>query len=207
MPPAFAGDRLQRSQPSVVNGRINKIKAPLGATHSDRIAIAKANLMANTYTQIYIHIVFAVQGRSNVIRRSWKDKLEPFITGIVQNRGHKLIIINYQPDHVHMLIGLNPNQALSDLMRDVKSSSSKHINEQRWLLGQFHWQEGYGAFSCSRSTLPKVIRYIESQTEHHGRKTFGMEFRSLLQKYDVTYEEAYIFDNIEMEAIRDAEVN
>ena len=160
--------------------------------------------MANTFTQIYIHIVFAVQGRPSVIQRAWKDQLERYITGIVQNRRHKLIIINSQPDHVHMLIGLNPNEALSDLMRDVKSSSSKHVNEQRLIMGRFQWQEGYGAFSCSRSTLPKVIQYIESQAEHHGRNTFGREFRNLLEEYDVKYDEAYLFDDVDPDAVRKA---
>jgi len=160
--------------------------------------------MANTYTQIYIHLVFAVQGRMSLIRKSWKNDLERYITGIVQNHAHKLIIINSQPDHVHMLIGLNPDDALSDLMRNVKASSSKCINEHRWVAGKFRWQEGYGAFSVSRSVLPKVIRYIERQEEHHASRSFKNEFRALLDKYEVEYIEAYLFDDVDEESVREA---
>lgn len=157
--------------------------------------------MANTFTQLYIHIVFTVQERASVIQPAWQDNLERYITGIVQDRGHKLIIINSRPDHIHMLIGLNPDQSISDLMREVKSSSSKHVNEQHWVAGRFRWQGGYGAFSCSRSTLPKAIRYIERQDEHHGTTTFVQEFRDLLRKYDVSFDEAYLFDEIPIETV------
>ncbi len=156
--------------------------------------------MANTFTQIYIHIVFAVQGRVSLIRRAWKDQLEGYITGIVKNLGHKLITINSRPDHIHILIGLNPKEALSDFVRQVKASSSKHANEQHWRMGRFQWQEGYGAFSVSRSVLKNVINYIELQDEHHEGRTFRHEFRGLLDKYDVKYNEAYLFDDIDPEA-------
>ncbi len=161
--------------------------------------------MANTYTQIYIHVVFAVHGRQSLVRRTWKDAFERYITGIVQRREHKMHIINCQPDHVHMLIGLNPNDSLSDLVRDVKAASSKHANEERWPMGRFQWQQGYGAFSCGRSMLPNVIEYIKFQAAHHGRKTFRQEFVGLLERYEVQYNEAYLFEDADPEEVKAAE--
>ena len=106
--------------------------------------------MANTYTQIYVHVVFAVEGRQNLIRPEHNDELQKYITGIVSGQKQKLIAINNMPDHVHILIGLKPDIALSDLMRDIKAGSSKFINEKRWVVGRFEWQEGFGAFSYAR---------------------------------------------------------
>src|SRR5881296_1962444 len=141
--------------------------------------------MANTYTQIYIHVVFAVQGRQNLIRPEFKDELQKYMTGIVTNQGQKLIAINNMPDHFHLLIGQKPTIALSDLVRAIKAGSSGFLNERRWILGRFEWQEGFGAFSTSHSQLTRVIRYIQDQEKHHARKTFRQEYLELLQKYDV----------------------
>ncbi len=113
--------------------------------------------MANTYTQIYIHVVFAVEGRQNLIALDHNDELQKYITGIVTTQKHKLIAINNMPDHLHLLVGLRPDAALSDLVRDVKAGSSKFINEKRWVVGRFSWQEGFGAFSHARSQLDTVI--------------------------------------------------
>ena len=128
--------------------------------------------MANTYTQLYIHIVFAVQGRQSLIRPEHNDELQRYITGIVANNGQKLIAINNMPDHVHILIGQKPSIALSDLVRDIKAGSSGFINEQKWMPGRFAWQEGFGAFSYGHSQLGTVVRYIENQQEHHRKRTF-----------------------------------
>ena len=149
--------------------------------------------MANTYTQIYIHVVFAVEDRQNLIAPEHNDELQKYITGIVTAQKHKLIAINNMPDHLHMLIGLRPDAALSDLVRDVKAGSSKFINEQHWVAGRFSWQEGFGAFSCSRSQLGKVIRYIENQQEHHARQSFRDEYIELLERFGVEYDRRYIF--------------
>jgi putative transposase len=119
--------------------------------------------MANTYTQIHIHVVFTVQNRDSVILNSWKDELYKYITGIIQNNKHKLLAINGMPDHVHILIGYRPTQSLSDLMQDIKGNSSKWINEKRFVTGKFSWQEGYGAFSYAKTDLPKIIGYIQEQ--------------------------------------------
>ena len=149
--------------------------------------------MANTYTQIYIHVVFAVEGRQNLIAAEHNDELQKYITRIVTAQKHKMIAINNMPDHLHMLIGFRPDAALSDLVRDVKASSSKFINERRWVIGRFSWQEGFGAFSYARSQLDTVIRYIQNQQKHHSRKTFREEYLELLEKFGVEYDKRYVF--------------
>jgi REP element-mobilizing transposase RayT len=149
--------------------------------------------MANTYTQIYIHVVFAVEGRQNLIRPEHNDELQKYITGIVSGQEQKLIAINNMPDHLHLLVGMKPDLSLSDLMRDVKAGSSKFINEKRWVAGRFSWQEGFGAFSYSRSQLGTVIRYIENQQQHHAQKSFLEEYVELLEKFGVDYDPRYIF--------------
>ena len=121
--------------------------------------------MANTYTQIYIHIVFAVEGRQNLINPNHNGELQKYITGIISGQGHKLIAINNMPDHVHLLLGLRADAALSELVRDIKANSSRFVNEKRWVMGRFSCQEGFGAFSHSRSQLDRVIRYIQNQQE------------------------------------------
>jgi putative transposase len=150
--------------------------------------------MANTYTQLYVQVVFAVKGRENLISRSNKEELQKFITGIVQQRNNKLITIHCMPDHCHLLVGLKPDVALSDLVRDVKASSSKFINEQKWVKGKFQWQEGFGAFSYAQSQLQAVINYILNQEEHHKKKSFKEEYLEFLNKFQVDYEEKYTFE-------------
>jgi putative transposase len=149
--------------------------------------------VANTYTQIYIHVVFAVEGRQSLIAPAHNEELQKYITGIVSRQKQKLIAINNMPDHVHLLIGLEPDLALSDLMRDIKANSSAFINRQRWFPGRFRWQEGFGAFSYSRSQLATVIRYIQNQQKHHARKSFREEYLQLLQKFGVQYDGRYVF--------------
>jgi REP element-mobilizing transposase RayT len=125
------------------------------------------------------------------------ERLYRYITGIITERGQKLLAIKGMPDHIHLLIGLRPDMALSDLVRDVKAVSSKFINEQNWLLGRFAWQEGFGAFSYSTSQLPAVIAYIERQQEHHAKHTFREEYRLLLEKFQVNFEDKYLFNELE----------
>ena len=149
--------------------------------------------MANTYTQIYIQFVFAVKHRNGLIHSSWKNELYKYITGIVQNNKHKMICINGVADHIHILISVKPTQSLSDLMQDVKGSSSKWINEMKFVKGKFEWQEGFGAFSYAKSELKNVIAYIENQEEHHRQKTFRNEYLEFLAKFEIEYDEKYIF--------------
>lgn len=152
--------------------------------------------MANTYTQIYLHVVFAVKGRDNLISKNWKDELYKYITGIVKNEGQKLIAINGMPDHIHILIGLKPDKSLSDLVRDIKANSSRFINDKKWINGKFEWQAGFGAFSYSHSQLTNVINYIQNQEEHHKKKTFKEEYIEFLTAFNVDYKNEYIFEDV-----------
>ena len=150
--------------------------------------------MANTYSQITIHIVFAVKNRDNIIRKSYREELYKYITGIIKNKNQKLLSINGVSDHIHILIGLNPSMSISNIVRDIKNNSSKFINEKKWVLGKFQWQEGYGAFSYSRSQRPEIIAYIENQENHHKRTTFKEEYLKNLKKFDVEFDDKYVFE-------------
>lgn len=152
--------------------------------------------MANTFTQIYIQTVFAVQDRESLIQQGWKDELYKYITGIVKNNRHKLIIINGTSNHIHVFIGYKPHQLIPDLLQDIKGSSSKWINEKRFVKGKFKWQEGYGAFSYSHSHINNVVKYIENQELQHKRKTFREEYEEFLKSFDITYDERYILKDI-----------
>lgn len=149
--------------------------------------------MANTYTQLYIHLVFAVMHRDRLIHSSFKDELMKYITGIIQNKGNKLLAINTMPDHLHIFLGLDPKNAISDLVKDVKVSSTNFINDNKWLRGKFHWQEGYGAFSYAHSQIDNVIKYIQNQEKHHKRRTFRDEYIKMLKSFDIKYEDVYLF--------------
>ncbi len=149
--------------------------------------------MANTYSQLYIQIVFAVQGRQNLIAERNRILLEKYISGIIRNNKSKLLAIYCNPDHVHILIGLHPSIAISDITRDIKASSSKWINENNWINGLFRWQKGFGAFSYSKSQIDSVIKYILNQPEHHKKTTFKDEYLTLLQKFDIKFDNQYLF--------------
>ena len=153
--------------------------------------------MANTYTQIYLHIVFAVKHRDALISSSWKERLHKYITGIIQNQGHKLITINTMPNHAHIFIGMKPDAALSDLVRDIKRDSTNFVNNEIKMRGKFGWQEGFGAFSYSHSQIDSVAKYILNQEEHHRLKTFREEYETMLKDYAVEYNDRYVFEWIE----------
>ena len=163
--------------------------APLGA----ECAVG----MANTFSQIYIQTVFAVSNRQSLIKPEFREDLYKYITGIVTNQGQKLISINGVLDHVHILIGLRPAMALADLVREIKADSTNFINKERFVHGRFSWQEGYGAFSYGHSQLDTIIRYIQNQEKHHKRKSFKNEYLTLLRKFDIAFEDKYVFDFIE----------
>jgi len=153
--------------------------------------------MANTYTQIYIHYVFAVQNRFGLIQNRWRDELYKYMTGTITNKGHKLLTIGGMPDHVHALVSMSPKQSPSDLMADVKRSSSLWINENRIVQGKFSWQEGFGAFSYGKSQIPDIANYIETQEKHHKRRTFMEEYLEFLKLFEIEYDERYVFKPIE----------
>jgi putative transposase len=155
--------------------------------------------MANTYTQIHLQLVFAVKYRASLISIDWEDELYKYITGIIQNKKHKLLQINGMPDHIHILIGYRPSEALPALIADVKSQSTKWINEHNLVKGKFQWQDGYGAFSYRKSDIPSIIEYIKKQKEHHynHQLTFREEYLQILKEFEIDYIEDYIFKALE----------
>jgi REP element-mobilizing transposase RayT len=153
--------------------------------------------MANTYTQIYIQVVFSVQGRQSLIQKERKEELFKYISGIVRNKKQKLIAINGTADHVHIFLGMKPDIALSDLVRDIKNNSSKFVNEKKWIRGRFNWQEGFGAFSYGHSQIDAVVKYIQNQERHHAKRTFREEYKEMLEKFTVQFDERYVFQAID----------
>ncbi len=150
--------------------------------------------MANTYTQLYFQIVFAVKNRDALIQKAWQGQLHAYITGIVQKQGHKMMCINSMPDHIHLLIGYNHTKLLPDLMEHIKTSSNDFIKTNHLSHYKFDWQKGYGAFSYSQSQVSTVAKYIENQEVHHQKKSFRAEYLELLRKFEVEYDERYVFD-------------
>ena len=146
------------------------------------------------YSQVYIQLVFSPTGRSSCIREEIQKEVYSYISKTITNKNHKSINVNGMPDHIHILVGLNPASSISDLVRDVKRSSALYINEQKLISHKFQWQEGYGVFSYSRSQLPRIYRYIENQKAHHARKTFRKEYLEFLEKYEIEFDRRYLFD-------------
>ena len=153
--------------------------------------------MPNTYTQILIQFVFAVKNRDALIDASIRPDVEKYIAGIIKNNHHVLLSQYCMPNHCHILVGLNPVQSISDLAKEIKSYSSKWINETKHTPFKFNWQEGFGAFSYSKSHLDTIVNYILRQQEHHKKKTFKEEYYDFLEKFNVNYNKQYLFDWIE----------
>ena len=151
--------------------------------------------MADTYTQLYTHIVFAVKGRQSLIPKQHKETLHQYITRIITNKKQTVIRINSMPDHIHILVGMTPDIALSALVRDIKANSSKFINKNEWIVGRFEWQAGFAAFSYSHSQLDGVVRYIKNQEAHHSQRTFKEEYLMFLKRFNVPYNPKYVFDS------------
>jgi REP element-mobilizing transposase RayT len=150
--------------------------------------------MAGTFSQIYIQIIFAVKGRGNFLQDPWRNEVFKYISGIVNGKQQKPIIVNGVKNHVHIFVGLKPSMSVSDLVRDIKNNSSNFINEKKWVNGKFSWQEGFGSFSYSHSQIEQVYNYILNQEKHHKQKTFKEEYLDFLKKFDVEYDERYLFD-------------
>ncbi len=153
--------------------------------------------MANTYTQIHLHVVFAVSGRTCVINAERKEELQKYIAGIVSGQGQKYIAGHCMPDHTHILVGIKPDVAPPALVGKIKSGSTNHINEQRWFGCRFSWQEGFGAFSVSHSHVSRVVQYIQDQEKHHRRKSFRSEYLGFLERHQIPHDERYTFASIE----------
>ena len=153
--------------------------------------------MPGTFSQIYIQIVFAVKGRDSLIHSSWEEELHKYITGIVQNKGQKMIAINGMPDHIHILIGIKPSCSISELVREIKKSSNEFIHEKKYSKFKFSWQEGYGVFSYNHSNLGSVVSYITNQKEHHKKTSFKDEYIAFLNKFEIDHKPEYLFEWID----------
>lgn len=153
--------------------------------------------MAGTFSQIYLQVVFAVKGRENLIAKPWRSELHKYISGIITGKGQKSIIVNGVADHIHCFVGLKPSMTISDLVRDIKNNSTNFINKNKFVKGKFSWQEGYGVFSYSHSHISDVYNYILNQEEHHKKKTFKEEYLEFLNKFEIPYEERYLFEWID----------
>ena len=158
------------------------------------ITIKLHAIMANTYRQLYVQVIFAVQGRKHLIPKAHKAEVQRYMTGVIQARKHKMIEINCMPDHSHLFIGLHPDQSLSDLIEETKTAATKFIKQQDWMPYKFSWQRGFGAFSYAHSQISAVANYVKNQEEHHRKRTFREEYFDFLQKFEVEYNEKYLFD-------------
>ena len=150
--------------------------------------------MANTFKQAYFHLVFAVRHREALIKKEWKDQLEMYITGIIQNHRHKLISIGSMPDHIHIFIGYDLNHPVPDLVEEIKTSSNNWIKLKRFSKFKFDWQKGYGAFTHSHSQIDQVVKYILNQNIHHRKRSFREEYLEILRKNEIQFKDEYLFD-------------
>jgi REP element-mobilizing transposase RayT len=150
--------------------------------------------MAGTFTQIYIQYVFAVKGRENLLQKPWRNEVYKYIVGIIKGKNQKPIIVNGVIDHIHIFVGLKPGMNISELIRDIKNNSAKFINDQKYVKGKFSWQDGYGAFSYAHSQIDDVYQYILKQEEHHRVKTFKDEYLDFLNKFEIEFNEKFLFD-------------
>ncbi len=151
------------------------------------------NCKPNSYIKLYIHIVLVVWGRLKLISASSEEKIYSYIAGTIQKKGHKPILINGMPDHLHILVGMKPSESISDLVREIKKSSNAFINDNRLSRGKFCWQEGFGAFSFSRHDMDSIYNYVLTQKDHHNMNAFKEEYLDLLKKHDISYDEKYLF--------------
>ncbi|MDN3205213.1 IS200/IS605 family transposase [Algoriphagus sediminis] len=153
--------------------------------------------MANTYTQVYIQLIFVVKFRKALIESGWEERLFKYMIGIIHQNGHKVLAINGMPDHLHILISMKPVQSISDLAQKVKSSSSKWINENGLARGKFAWQTGYAGFSYTKSHVDRVVKYIANQKAHHTKTGFQFEYKRILDELGIEYKEEYLFKSPE----------
>jgi len=153
--------------------------------------------VANTFSQIYLQFVFAVKNRESLISKDNKEELHKYITALVQKRNAKMLAINCMPDHTHLFVGFKPNILISDFIKEVKVESNEFINSKQWVKGKFSWQEGYGVFSYSHSHIDSVVKYVLNQERHHQKKNFKQEYLEMLQKFDIAFEDRFLFDFFE----------
>ena len=150
--------------------------------------------MANTYSQIYIQVVFAVKGRQHFIKESFRERLQQYIAGVIAKKQQKLMAIYCMPDHTHIFISIQPDVSVSDIVRDIKAGSSSFLKDENLVPSSFSWQAGFGAFSYAKSQSQAVINYVLNQPEHHKKKTFREEYLEFLEKFEIEYDERYLFE-------------
>ena len=150
--------------------------------------------MAGTYSQLFVHIIFSVKSRKALLSKEWQPRVFSYIASLIENKGHKSYIVNGVSDHVHILASINHSSSVSDLVRDIKNNSAKFINENNLSPFKFSWQGGYGVFSCSKSAIEKVYKYIENQERHHSKTTFKEEYEDFIKSYGLEYQPKYLFD-------------
>jgi REP element-mobilizing transposase RayT len=153
--------------------------------------------MSNAFSQIYLQFVFAVKGRQSLIAKENKEELHKYITGLVQKRKAKMLAVNCMPDHTHIFVGFKPIVLISDFVKEIKVESNEFVTNKKWVNGKFNWQEGYGVFSYSHSHIDRVVKYVLNQEIHHRKKTFKQEYHELLQKFQIPFEEKYLFEFID----------
>ena len=153
--------------------------------------------MANTFSQIYLQFVFAVQGRQSLIKKENKEELHKYLTGLVQNRNAKMLAVHCMPDHTHIFIGLKPTILISNFVKEIKVASNDFVNEKKWIMKKFSWQEGYGVFSYSHSHIDRVVKYVLNQEAHHQKASFRQEYIALLNNFQIPFEERYLFEFID----------
>lgn len=158
------------------------------------IAALSSPTMANSYSQVYLHFVFVVKRRENLIPKEHKEELHRYISGLVTNRGCKMLAIHCMPDHTHFLVGFRPVISISDFVKEIKVESNEFINNKGWIKSKFAWQEGFGVFSYSHSHLTRIINYIKNQERQHEKKKFAEEYLQLLRKFEIQYEDKYLFE-------------
>jgi REP element-mobilizing transposase RayT len=150
--------------------------------------------MADTYTQLYVHIIFSVKNRERIIPASKKSEIFQYISGIIKNKDLVPIAVNGTQDHLHILLGFRPDVPISKVVQEIKNNSSKQINLNKWVKGRFQWQKGYAAFSCSKSQLRIISNYIRNQENHHRKKSFQDEYIQILNNHKIRFDEKYVFD-------------
>ena len=143
---------------------------------------------------MYLQYVFAVNGRHNLLQKPWRDEVFKYMAGIIKGKNQKPIIVNGVSDHVHVFVGVNTTLTICDLVRDIKNNSTNFINEQKFVKGKFSWQEGYGVFSYGHSQIGQVYNYIINQEKHHTKQTFKEEYLDFLRKFEIEYDEKYLFE-------------
>jgi putative transposase len=153
--------------------------------------------MANTFSKIYLQYVFAIKGKLSLIPKQHKEELHKYITGLVKHRNAKMLAVHCMPDHTHLFVGFKPSISISDFIKEIKVESNEFINYKKWIRGKFSWQDGYGVFSYSHSHIDAVVKYILNQERHHQKKTFRVEYLELLEKFEIPFEERYLFDFID----------